>query len=133
MNIKPLRQLKRMFVSQPARLNMAVFARVSRAKNAPECGTVGCIAGWLVLLNKRSPREGYKDTVRRLVHGGDLEYPGEAARILGCTHWQARQLFYAGNWPYALYEAYASAKTSTERVRVAIKRINLWIRTKGLE
>lgn len=71
-------------LAEPKRLRMSVPLRLNAHEfldDAPICGTVGCVAGWTVML-KLAPRE---------VIGSTCD---AAATILGLTDTQASKLFY---------------------------------------
>lgn len=75
----------------------------------PDCGTVGCIAGWAaVLMGKAGP------SIR---HSGICDIKDTAMRALDITLAQAERLFYVAAWPKDLQNAYNSAVNGNLVVR----------------
>lgn len=102
-NVELLNKVKRHILENPRRLNMNyVIARKGEkevqlhpsnfSRRWPSCGTVGCIAGWTVLL---------KDGMD---FAGDAQ--SRAQELLGITSSQANELFY----PEGLLQCRATVK-----------------------
>lgn len=132
MNTRLLRRIQKHILAEPKRFIMGDVV----VHNAPgemyredgierpfaSCGTMACIAGWALLLSKNSSR--------------DLD---DAARLLGLPQPADRwlcvgdNLFYEGNWPIKYSVAWDKARTPRARARVAARRIDHLIKTKGAE
>jgi hypothetical protein len=89
----------------------------------PACGTIACIGGWLTILTSKREVEGMA-SFRRL------------SWALGVPEAQAERLFaYVGDtecdegWPIKFAQAYNNAKTARQRARVAVRRIEHFIKT----
>jgi hypothetical protein len=126
MNVKLLRKVKRLILAEPKRFDMDTFGRRRDPKandNAPRCGTVGCIAGWAVILTKRIPRNP-KAEMPTIDHNDGME-------ALNISDGEAKLLFYAVEWPekFSAYVADGSEKSA----KIAAQRIEHFIKTKGKE
>lgn len=141
MNVELLRKIQKHILAEPLRYNQnATIARGDpggevcmdvgdvEVQKAPTCGTIGCLAGWAHLLsipeNKRV--------------NAKFSY-AKARAALGLTLQEAQRLFsyvysYSpGVWPERFVAAYRNAKTARQRARVAVQRIDHFIKTKGAE
>lgn len=142
MQVKLLRQVKAHILDEPRRLHMDHGLMPKYGKDAPACGTVGCIAGWTVVLANKKRTESAKATIKRLKIPRSESLPRErswsaiedmATEILGIRSSAAERLFYTWNWPNALVSAYRSASSAAERAKITARRIERFIRTKGQE
>ncbi len=120
-----LRKVKRKILSKPKSFDMNFWAsRDSRA----ECGTVGCIAGWVLMLSR--PR--FQESVRAGVYNAlRLDWKMEAARELGIEDDQASPLFFEEFWPTRYINKFSKARSNKQRARVAANRIEHFIKTGG--
>lgn len=141
-NVKLLRRVKALILEEPRRLDMGTWAhpadkRVQVEADRPPCGTVACIAGWAVIddfvkVNGRMPD---RDEIEEIYETADRK----AAELLSLRQDQADRLFDTptgggfDEWPEDLAEAYVNATSPKERARVAAKRIERFIKTKGAE
>lgn len=133
MNVKKLRKLQKWILAEPKRFDMATWVSTALEKERkPSCGTVGCLAGMACHM------EGYD------IHSMSFtQIPRQACEILGLDMDQEVRLFYLDslqilrfggkNWPSKFDIAYFQAKTLKGRARVAVRRINHLIKTKGAE
>lgn len=142
MNTKLLRQVRAHILDEPRRLRMEHGIMPQHGKNAPACGTVGCIAGWTVILGNKKPTETIKDMIARLAIPRSETSRRErswsavedmATELLEIVPASAERLFYTWEWPQDLKDAYAVAGTAAGRARIAARRITRFIRTKGWE
>jgi len=124
MNVKLLRKVAKFILAKPKRFDMANFGyRLPKKNGGPECGTVACIAGWAVILSQGIPQR------------ADVPMPSigrlEGMVALGISDEQAQRLFYTEPWPkqFAEYDRDQTLKAA----RIAVKRIEHFIRTKGKE
>jgi len=85
----------------------------------PPCGTVACIGGWIQLLTKKRP------------HHHDLPLESMARQLgVSATAMGALCAYtYEGLWPAQYIAAYERAKTPRARARVAVRRIEHFIKT----
>lgn len=105
MNTPLLRKVQAAILEEPKRLDMGDWVFLdSKSAMAPACGTVGCIAGWSVLLNHEPDPTKALDAVYDL---GFNDYTffaedllGEAILILGLEEDPLQyDLFYDLSWP----------------------------------
>lgn len=87
------------------------------------CGTAACIGGWAIHVAKKRKR---LKTTAELV-GDDAR--DDAAELLELSSEEVERVFFRGAWPVEFSEAYARARTPLQRARVAVKRINHFIKT----
>jgi len=141
--IKRLKYLRN--TEESKRFNMRYFGTEKITKNdkkidnsifsVPVCHTQACLAGETVLLTgsgKIKPKGGIK------LLTDESNIFGVATRDLDLTINQAERLFYfkewndgINGWPAEYEKMYLKAKTPTERLNVAIKRMKCFIKTKG--
>lgn len=140
MNIKLLRRVKRHILAEPKRINMYFPVRVGQmGRGAPPCGTIGCIAGWAVLLAERKGREMPGLTWRRILDRREApdmdwdDFKPIAIRRLKLTAEQAHRLFHVINWPRTFTVQYEKARTPKKMASVTAERIDHFIKTKGRE
>lgn len=145
MNTKLLKQVRDAILREPRRVNMTISLT---EREGPRCGTVGCIAGWTLMLDEhnKQPRKGwgaarvkilekFADPVNWGAFPNWRKMALKARKLLGITREQAEGLFHVGNWPADAQEAYEAAdfRSSPDRAkelaRVVAKRINQFIRT----
>lgn len=86
-------------------------------QTVPSCGTVGCIAGWTVML------AGDKDAIE--------SKKKQATRLLDLEDYSSEKLFYVTSWPSKLQDAYMHSKNQRERAKIVGQVIDLFIKTKG--
>jgi|SRR5271166_1959015 len=80
----------------------------------PDCGTVGCIAGWCCILGT----PGFDPT-------RDIADRWKAEELLGITY--SGRLFNVSDWPEAHREAYYNAKTQKQRAKLVAEEIEIFI------
>jgi len=131
MNIKLLRKIQKAIARAPQRLDMDIPI------TSYKCKTTACIAGHAVLLSQKGKRfnkvaEDFVNKFPDSAFSTDWQ-PIEirARNLLKLTRGQANRLFLSWGWPDEYQANYRG--TPVERVRVAIKRIDHFIETKGLE
>lgn len=133
MNTRLLNKIKRIFQAEPRRLEMRDFLAFASGLDGPACETIGCIAGWAALLNRWKGNQPFKSAAAEAMslegEIGSLAVQGQQA--LRLTDGQANRLFYPDNWPKDLWSEYNKARSAKGRVAATIKRINLFIRTRG--
>lgn len=165
MNIKLLEKVKAHILEEPRRVNMAYWLALKdttgvtnaalptvawatvmhAAKNrAPACGTVGCIAGWTIIVARK------KRAVKALTKAG-TRYPIAqlAADVLGLTQlsryeeeslWsqtqpsQRMRLFLPDRWPEPFRAKLKTHRPGTKAyAKVIAKRIDFFIKTNGTD
>jgi len=136
-NVRLLRKIQKHILEEPKRLRMNYWfidgltpgARfggrlgyfdINESAEVPECGTVGCIAGWACVLSGPKP-----------LTGEWLDGRGQEA--LALTDDQRLRLFNVSNWPQLFIDKYAKAKTPRGRGTATASRIDHFIATKGKE
>jgi hypothetical protein len=93
----------------------------------PSCGTVGCIAGWVVLgqfSNKALKAMNSNDIMTVVENCED-----DAAEMLGLTRPEAEKLFFADYWPDPFLVQYDTARTKAAKAAVAVRRIRHFLET----
>lgn len=135
LNVELLNKVRKHILARPARLRMEQWIRKGQPGEVfethtpgwnepkiyklPDCGTVGCIAGWTVQLAK--PEEAREGNI-----------PGKACELLGINHWQEPfELFHVSNWPKELEDAFLKADTQRKRANVVAKVIDRYIKEYG--
>lgn len=127
MNVKLLRKIQRHILAEPRRYNQNLWREeVDPADdNHPACGTIACIGGWANVLTG---------------HGaGSSGSWWQAQTALGLTCEQAGRLFDSVSaipddmWPRKFARAYTNARRPLTRARIAVRRIDHFIKTKGAE
>lgn len=135
MNVRLLRRVQKQILKEPRQFDMDDYFATKRTlgRNVPNCGTAACIAGWAIALSHptRKPRD-----------VASCYYPAETAGKLlelpGCNdsyndHLCLNSLFLVDSWPLKFKESYNAAKTFTAKAKIAAKRIDHYIETKGKE
>lgn len=133
-NYKLLRRVREQILREPRQFFMdwwttrdARAVRLKKGEEIPNCGTAACIAGWAVALSRgKTPKQ-----IARLEH-----IPEIGRKELGISDAQAERLFDAspfGEWPGQFRDFWQTAKTPIQRARIAARRINHFIKTKGAE
>lgn len=94
-------------------------------RSVPNCGTAACIAGWTYALSRRiTPKTA---ALRNA-------YPEEeAAKLLGISERQAERLFLVDHWPGKFYQQWQERPSLKIRARIAARRIDHFIKTRGEE
>lgn len=127
MNVKLLRKVAKHIAEEPNRFQMGDWIikkgdegerfreyshnGKSTSHNFAPCGTAACIGGWTQIISKR------KNSKAALAINGE----------------QAIRLFNVSVWPEQFETPYLLAKTPAKRVRIAVARIEHFIKTKGQE
>lgn len=115
--VEMLNAVKKVFTETPQSLNMEVFVSHLSGEEAQAagCGTVGCIAGWLVTL--------FKDRVSPEMHSTD----SKATALLGLDFEEdSHKLFFLWGWPIRFSNLYFHAGPD-QRAAVTCKRIDYFI------
>lgn len=132
---KILRAVKRLILAEPKRLHMADWGQRRSGPGAPACGTVGCIAGWTVLVSSGLASKWALKLLDNSAFNGLMAAAGiKAASILGYptfdyTGGRLYKLFYPSSWPEPFRIDYHAAKTQTSRAKIVGKRIDHFIKT----
>lgn len=122
MNIKLLRKVQKEILKEPRRFDMQSW--FERNSISP-CGTTACIGGFAVALSNRWTR---------LKRGERLmNVEGRATIYLDIEGFMGPRLFFISNWPERLKYAYLTAGSPLKRAKVAVKRIDLFIKSGGKE
>ncbi len=155
---KILRQVEKLILEEPRRFDMGTFGSyvgdvgtnfvLTRASlyssdteveiEAPACGTVACIAGWTLIATMPCLNTMFKTSQLRPRLSEHIPWNASkvATRRLGISLRQANRLFYLPNqaglrsgWPKEFADRHAEAKTQRGRVKVAVERIEHFIKT----
>jgi hypothetical protein len=130
-NVRLLREVAKHVVGDPKRLVMDIY--LWREKDVPdnrfpawkpqfpECGTIGCIAGWVVTLSRKI-KVPYQQ-VRK-----------QAGFLLRVNSEQACNLFFPSCWPEKFSRQLLKHNPQTKRyAEITAKRIEHFIATNGAE
>lgn len=130
-NVRLLRRIQRAIMAEPKRLDMGDWLVRGQQRiqqnglKEPDCGTVGCIAGWAAVLDKTSDPKKFEDAEVSWMR---------ADQILGLTHEQGNALFYTDEWPEKFFDKLDALKEQTRAyARVVCQRIDHFIKTNGAE
>lgn len=137
MNVRLLRRVAKHIAAEPNRLVMADWivlkadSGMDKVKDwgefshrFPPCNTTGCIAGWTVLLREKVAKSSFAVSDSQNISC-------RAQALLGLNGDQSMRLF--GAWPYKFQGPYEKAKSAAKRARIAVARIEHFIKTKGKE
>lgn len=127
MNVELLRKVQKHILEEPRRLNMDVVLNKvdTKIKHNPPCGTVGCIAGWTVMLTGNEGEFGRYDLAVQL-----LDLNGTQRDKLFREPRMSEELL---GWPATFAKRYMRAKTAKTRAKVTSDRIDHFIQTEGRE
>lgn len=140
-NVKLLRKVQKHILEEPNRFVMGDFIQ-RKTKKSPQfygddfshhdfapCGTAACIAGWaFALVNPKSRATDGNLIERKAVQILGLEYDPT-----GETETNSGKLFFVTQWPKKYRNSFRAAKSQKMRARVAVRRIDHFIKTKGAE
>ncbi len=133
MNKPLLRKVIAVIEAEPRRIRMESWYSSQLSKQeVPRCGTVGCIAGWALLLDARHKPESYAATMKRVKarnYESTYTYHEQAAKVVGLSVARSYRLFFTYGWPEHLFAAYHVAKTPAERACAVVRRIKHFMRT----
>lgn len=141
MNIELLRKIQAIVLEEPKRLVMERWISIPvdrRDSRVPECGTMGCVAGWATLLSRQAQQK--DSTFRELAEeirelGSIVQHTGATA--LKLDHGQATRLFYLNSWPPDFANAFTGASQYPDylvrRANITSLRIDRFIATDGAE
>jgi hypothetical protein len=142
MNVKLLRRIQKHILAEPKRFRMldwiekqtatdpTYIADDSERVSFPKCGTVACIGGWAVLLSKKKPSRTHYEGFRAAKLLGLNRPHGHLDRVRSTD---SERLFFTEAWPIDFSMKFNRAKTPEDRARIAAKRIDHFIKTKGAE
>lgn len=123
--IKKLRAVKRQILAHPRRFN------IDKVIEKTSCGTVACIAGWLI-LNETPEAKRHSNLYAWFTSGEKYNVPKLACEILGVAPDKSEHgiesLFYINGWPEPFKAKHNSAKTLTAKSRVAAEYIEYFIK-----
>ena len=137
LNVKLLKAVKKAILEEPKRLDMNCGLAKS---NLNICGTIGCIAGWAVILDKRGKsRKPIKEILESLINNQNFvacrdwvtwdNLKPMAENALGLTRIQAKMLFFDANWPEPFKREYWESP-SVKSAEITVKRIDYFIKTR---
>lgn len=129
MNTRLLRRVAKHIAEEPRRLNMGFLYRPATHFDndlRPPCGTVGCIAGWALIIGLKATKF---DDCFPVVSGKTVDVT-DARKLLKVDN---DNLFFLHYWPVQFKAAYSAAHTPAERANATVARIEWFIKTKGRE
>jgi hypothetical protein len=136
-NTKLLRRVAKHIAEEPRRLVMAQWVVLKKdyrsekiydwgefSHKFPPCNTTGCIAGWTVLLKEKVESSSFAVSDSQRI-------AKRAEALLGLDENQSYRLF--GGWPQEFQRPYEMARSAAKRAKIAVARIEHFIKTKGQE
>jgi hypothetical protein len=145
---KHLRQIIQLITKDPKKLDMSDWTTIYNKKSpqyTPDivgdhfnsCGTVGCIAGWIMLNEFKEEREKQrKELVEHNNLSTDFFLPNEmsarqvATQILG-PEVDTEALFHAAVWPQPFRAQYRDAKTPAQKAKITAELLQAVLDTDG--
>jgi len=118
--VRLLRRIQKHVLKEPRRLVMRSWAKPSREVR---CGTVGCIAGWAVMLTT----PGVRKSVKSGMNNFNWSFLGKRALRIGDK--RAHALFHSEYWPSDYYERLVETRSQEDYANVTVERIEHFIRT----
>ena len=137
-HIDRLRAVQAIVNEHPYAVEMAAYFVVTPSgladRNAwhpdhePHCGTVACIAGWLVAIEAGvlNATEDERTEMDAFMSDG-VDVHDEAAKLIGDAEYNAHPLFFETSWPDDLYDAYRHADSVAEHSALVSQAIDRWI------
>jgi hypothetical protein len=134
LGITRLQAVKQHILEEPRRLNMFVWGiktnpeLAKQFQHLPPCGTVGCIAGWTLLL--------FGPPIEELTEfrndDGSFELGGsrivdQAANLLELDPWEANDLFHVNNWPEPFKDHFIAAISPRSSAQILADAIDDFI------
>lgn len=123
MNTELLLKVKAAILAEPRKFVMEDYIAIDPAS---PCGTVCCIAGHAIAIDRNWPslKTGLKS---------DISFFAAGKEALQISSIQACYLFDLCDWPEDLLERYKFSETAQERAQIAAERIDCFISTNGAE
>ena len=142
MNIKLLRKVQAAIKQRPKQFQMSNWfshwldaTRNNNYLHAGGCGTAACIAGWALHLSGKSRQ--VDTTARRYDTVDYIDMIAVAGDVLGLSGSEAggpaRNLFMVEYWPSEFRARWERVSTPVAQAKIAIARIDHFIKTKGEE
>lgn len=128
--VEILRKVQKTITEEPRRFDMGIWQQfisqhaMQYNPQAPPCGTVGCIAGWICMIHDR------KENIEQ------LDIQGRANDILSLPEYDEEianynisdKLFFVSSWVNKSYrQRFNLAETQQEKVAVASEYIDYFI------
>lgn len=124
LNTGLLRRVIAHITEEPKRYDQRWWADRVEGEGTPVCKTVGCIAGWAVLL--MSPRKTWEELIEKdygnIKNPTNFSFREEGQRLLGLTGKEANVLFDCHN---------QRQKTGRPGIGSAVRKIEALIRDRG--
>lgn len=125
LNVRLLRKVQKAILKHADQFAMSDWDTriLDDAKRATPggCGTAACIGGWAILIHR-----GYKKASRlERLRNTQLW----AHQVLGLDPYDEAPLFFLEDWPLNFRTAWDKSKTSKQQARIAVKRIDHFIKT----
>lgn len=125
LNVPLLRKIQRAIMQEPKRIVMNdwliqnIDDEEDRGLKTPDCGTVGCIAGWAAVLHETSDPKNFS--------AAEGDWP-DANTYLGIEN--GDPLFYPDQWPFKFQKMLRKHPPQTKAyARVVCSRIDHFIKT----
>lgn len=126
MNIPLLKKVRAAILAEPKKFNMSMWFQ--KDLKSP-CGTTACIAGHAISISRRWSK--LRTGLAKEAGPAVFDFNKEAKRVLGIKYSFA--LFRVDYWPNPFWKEYEHAITPLQRARIAARRIDHFIKTKGAE
>lgn len=117
--VEKLNVLKTHITADPLRIDMDRWIYYENGQDIftifPKCGTIGCIAGWLVVLFSKTKKL------------PTLDISSQAQYLLEIDSERRDNLFIKGFWPVTFSNQYKAALGPAARAKVVCDRIDYFI------
>lgn len=138
-----LRKVKRHILRKPSRLRMNNWIVKAEPNSSvtlgegwgeptnvkiPSCGTVGCIAGWIVLLSNNNLDNSNNYSIKSDGKCKVFSAQQEATILLGFKY-VPTELFFVSDWPYQKREEYFNSTSQTQRAKIVGQVIDDFIKS----
>ena len=128
LNVKLLAKVKKAIMAHPQNTDMSVW--VCHQDDIAECGTVGCIAGWIAAEGnihklRKLPMPSFLDW--NASNWAGLKIRRQAVELLNIDVFTAETLFVTDNWPDKLRMEYNSTNDRKKQARTMCKAIDWFI------
>ena len=128
MNVTLLRKVAAKILEEPKQFDMSWWFLAGRAPGIiPNCGTAACIAGWGIAIDRKISHE----MARRMAANHNVSH--EASKAFGLHDRQADCLFSVSRWPERFRKQYKKRVSPLAKAKVAVARIEHFIKTEGRE
>lgn len=135
MNVKLLKRVRDRIAARPRQFVMCQLfdTETESHTKVSHCGTAACIAGWAFTLSRKLRPKDARPMAEEDDPSGYVRGWVEAEGVLMLTSAEAHRLFLSDHWPQPFQKHFNNASSPIEHAKIAVRRINHFIKTKGEE